>query len=67
VAGRPITPAGGWETWQLGAMVLIGAVASFGGFAAIMRANQLGTTGQVSVVGYFIPIVGVSGGALFLS
>ncbi len=67
VAGRPITPAGGWETWQLGAMVLIGAVASFGGFAAIMRANQLGTTGQVSVVGYIIPIVGVSGGAVFLS
>lgn len=67
VAGRPLTPPGGWETWQLAAMVSIGAVASFGGFAAIMRANQLGTTGQVSVVGYIIPIVGVSGGALFLS
>jgi drug/metabolite transporter (DMT)-like permease len=67
VAGRPIIPTIGWEPWQLGAMVSIGAVASFGGFAAIMRANQLGTTGQVSVVGYIIPIVGVTGGALFLS
>jgi drug/metabolite transporter (DMT)-like permease len=67
VAGRPLSPTGGWETWQLAAMVAIGSIASFGGFAAIMRANELGTTGQVSVVGYVIPIVGVTGGAVFLS
>lgn len=64
--GRELSPTGGWQTWQLVSALMIGVVASFGGFRMIMLANQLGTTGQVSLVGYVIPLVAVIGGAIFL-
>jgi drug/metabolite transporter (DMT)-like permease len=65
--GRALIPGDGFEPAHLGGFLLIGLVASYGGFRAIMRANETGTTGQVSVVAYVIPVVGVSGGAWFFS
>lgn len=56
------SPAGGLEAWHVLGVVAIGVVASYGGFRSIMRANELGTTGQVSVVGYMLPLLGVVGG-----
>ena len=32
---------------------------------SILKANEIGTTGQVSVIGYFLPLFGVVGGAMF--
>ena len=32
-------------------------------FLSILKANEIGTTGQVSVIGYFLPLFGVVGGA----
>ncbi len=64
--GRSLAPIGGWVGPQLVGIAVIGCIASYGGFRAIMFANQLGTTGQVSVVGYIVPLVGVAGGLLFL-
>ncbi len=63
--GRPLIPNGGFETWHLVALLGIGLFASFGGFLSSVKANQLGTTGQVSLIAYLIPVVGVSGGRLF--
>lgn len=63
---RPLSPPAGWQVWQVATMTAIGAIASFGGFRMIMLATQLGTTGQVSVVAYVIPVVAVVGGAIFL-
>ncbi|GIS55517.1 MAG: hypothetical protein Ct9H90mP30_2020 [Actinomycetota bacterium] len=34
-------------------------------FLSILKANEIGTTGQVSVIGYFLPLFGVVGGAMF--
>ncbi|GIR38073.1 MAG: hypothetical protein CM15mP49_34580 [Actinomycetota bacterium] len=31
-------------------------------FLSILKANEIGTTGQVSVIGYFLPLFGVVGG-----
>lgn len=64
--GRPLAPPDGWRLWQMATAAAIGVIASFGGFRMIMSATQLGTTGQVSVAAYVIPVVGVIGGALFL-
>lgn len=55
-------PVSGVESWHVVAVVAVGVVASYGGFRSIMRANELGTTGQVSVVGYLLPLLGVVGG-----
>ncbi len=55
-------PIGGVEAWHVLAVVAVGVVASYGGFRSIMRANEIGTTGQVSVVGYLLPLLGVVGG-----
>jgi drug/metabolite transporter (DMT)-like permease len=65
--GRDLVPAGGFTITHLAGFALIGLIASYGGFRAIMRANETGTTGQVSVVAYVIPIVGISGGVWFFS
>ncbi len=65
--GRPLIPSPGWEVWHFLAMTAIGAVASYGGFRLIMKANETGTTGEVSIVGYVVPVVGVVGGVLFLA
>ena len=32
------------------------------GFFSMMKANEIGTTGQVSVIGYCVPLFGVVGG-----
>lgn len=58
-------PDGGFRAWHVIAVVAIGAVASYGGFRSIMRANEVGTTGQVSMVGYLLPLLGVVGGIVF--
>lgn len=58
-------PDGGFDATHLLALLVIGTVASYGGFRSIMRANELGTTGQVSVVGYMLPLLGVVGGIVF--
>lgn len=65
VLGRPFTPEGGFSALQV--LGLIGAgLNTFVGFLCMLKANEVGTTGQVSVVGYFIPLFGVVGGiALF--
>lgn len=65
--GRSFTPALGWEPWQILSLVGIGCVASYLGFRMIMRANETGTTGEVSIVGYVVPMVGVIGGVVFLA
>lgn len=64
--GRVLIPVGGFQAWELGMIVLIGTAGSYGGFRAIMAANETGTTGEVSVVSYLIPVIGVSGGVFFL-
>lgn len=65
ITGRPMIPTAGFEAWHIVALLAIGTFASYGGFRAVMRASEIGTTGQVSVIGYLIPVVGVAGGALF--
>jgi drug/metabolite transporter (DMT)-like permease len=61
---RPL--ATGLNPATLTIMAAIGMVAGFGGFYSIMRANETATTGQISVVGYLLPVIGVAGGALLL-
>jgi drug/metabolite transporter (DMT)-like permease len=65
VLDRDMVPTGGFRAWQVLALVAIGSFASFFGFRLIMKANEVGTTGQVSLVGYLLPVVGVGGGAIF--
>jgi drug/metabolite transporter (DMT)-like permease len=67
VLDRDLVPPGGFQAWQLLGLVAIGSFASFLGFRLIMKANEIGTTGQVSLVGYLLPVVGVGGGALFFA
>lgn len=63
--GRQMIPAAGFEPWHLLGLITIGTVASFLGFRMVMAANEIGTTGQVSLIGYLLPVVGVAGGAVF--
>jgi drug/metabolite transporter (DMT)-like permease len=63
--GRDLIPPGGFQSWHVAGLVSIGVMASFLGFRMIMRANEIGTTGQVSLIGYLLPVVGVGGGAFF--
>ncbi len=65
VLDRDLVPTGGFRAWQVLGLVAIGSFASFLGFRLIMKANEVGTTGQVSLVGYLLPVVGVGGGAIF--
>ncbi len=44
---------------------LEGAVTTFLGFMAMLRANSIGTTGRVSVIDYCVPVLGVLGGVVF--
>ncbi|MEO1060785.1 MAG: DMT family transporter [Actinomycetota bacterium] len=63
VAGRDLVPDAGWSpVHAVGLGVL--AVTGLGGFRSMMAANEIGTTGQVSVIGYLLPVLGVIGGAL---
>lgn len=61
--GRDMAPDGGFEGWHLPAMALFG-VMTYLGFFSMMKANEVGTTGQVSVIGYCVPLFGVVGGVL---
>lgn len=60
---RPFMPDGGLETWHVLLIIPFG-LSGFFGFLSMLKANELGTTGQVSVIGYCIPVFGVIGGAL---
>lgn len=62
IVGRPFSPEGGVELLHILVMVPFG-ISGFFGFLAMLKANELGTTGEVSVIGYLIPVVGVFGGA----
>lgn len=61
VLGRDLAPKGGYEAWHLLAMFGFG-VSTYFGFRSMLIANQIGTTGQVSVIGYCVPLFGVVGG-----
>ncbi len=61
---RPLTPADGVEL-RHALVILPFGVSGFFGFLSMLKANEIGTTGQVSVIGYVIPVIGVAGGALF--
>jgi drug/metabolite transporter (DMT)-like permease len=67
VLDRDLVPPGGFQVWQVFGLLAIGSFASFLGFRLIMKANEIGTTGQVSLVGYLLPVVGVGGGAIFFA
>lgn len=60
-AGREFTPDGGFAGWHVPAMLAFG-VTTYLGFFSMMKANEIGTTGQVSVIGYCVPLFGVIGG-----
>lgn len=62
-AGREVVPDGGWSAWHVVGLGVL-AVTALGGFRSMMAANEIGTTGQVSVIGYLLPVLGVVGGAL---
>lgn len=64
LTGRELVPVGGFEAWHVLGLASIGTLASFIGFRMVMRANEIGTAGQVSTIGYLLPVVGVGGGAL---
>ena len=67
MVGRTMIPDGGFAATDLLVMSLIGIVGGYGGFRAIMIANESGTTGQVAMIAYIIPLVGVTGGIVFFS
>ena len=60
-AGRDFAPEGGFAGWHLPAMALFG-VTTYLGFFSMMKANEIGTTGQVSVICYCVTLFGVVGG-----
>lgn len=64
---RELVPPGGFLPWQVLGLAAIGAFASFVGFRLIMKANEIGTAGQVSLIGYLLPVIGVGGGAVFFA
>jgi drug/metabolite transporter (DMT)-like permease len=63
VVGRELVPDGGWSPWHVVGLLALG-LTSLAGFRSMMAANEIGTTGQVSVIGYLLPVFGVVGGAL---
>jgi drug/metabolite transporter (DMT)-like permease len=63
--GRELAPEGGFAGGDLPIMALIGVGASYAGVRTLLLANQRGTTGQVAMVAYLIPLVGVVGGIIF--
>ncbi|MCP4965435.1 MAG: DMT family transporter [bacterium] len=66
VFGRTLVPEGGFAGNDLLIMAVIGVGASYAGVRTLLLANQRGTTGQVAMVAYLIPLVGVGGGIIFL-
>ena len=48
-------------------MLLVFGVITYLSFLSMLKANEIGTTGQVSVIGYFLPLFGVIGGAIFFN
>ncbi len=65
LVGRALVPEGGFAGGDLLIMALIGVGASYAGVRTLMLSNQRGTTGQVAMVSYLIPLVGVIGGIVF--
>ncbi len=59
--GHADAPVGGYAVWHIPLMLGFGALTHVG-FLSMLRANEDGTTGQVSVIGYFVPLFGVVGG-----
>ena len=59
-------PSNGFASWHIPMLFVFGLV-TYLSFLAILRANQIGTTGQVSVIGYFLPLFGVIGGVIFFN
>ncbi len=67
IIGRSLVPDGGFAGGDIPIMALIGIIGSYFGFRAMMLANERGTTGQVAMIAYLIPLVGVTGGIIFFS
>ena len=65
VFGRQLIPDGGFLFRDIAALALMGVIAAYVGLRAMMLANQRGTTGQVSMVAYMLPLIGVVGGIIF--
>lgn len=63
VLGRDLSPEGGYEAWHLLGMIGFG-VSTYLGFRSMLIANEIGTTGQISVIGYCVPLFGVVGGII---
>ena len=57
-------PDGGLASWHIPMLLVFGLI-TYLSFLSILKANEIGTTGQVSVIGYFLPLFGVIGGAIF--
>ncbi len=67
VVGRSLVPRGGFTARDIAIMGAVGIVASYAGLRSMMLANERGTTGQVAMVAYIIPLVGVIGGIIFFN
>ena len=63
--GRSLVPDGGFAVREILILIGVGLFASYAGFRSLMLANQRGTTGQVAMVAYLIPLIGVFGGIVF--
>ena len=59
-------PDGGLAAWHMPMLLVFGLI-TYLSFLSILKANEIGTTGQVSVIGYFLPLFGVIGGAIFFN
>ena len=59
-------PANGFASWHIPMLFVFGLI-TYLSFLSILKANQIGTTGQVSVIGYFLPLFGVIGGVIFFN
>ena len=57
-------PDDGFASWHIPMLLAFGLI-TYLSFLSILKANEIGTTGQVSVIGYFLPLFGVVGGAMF--
>jgi drug/metabolite transporter (DMT)-like permease len=63
--GRRLIPDGGFSSREILLIATLGVVVAFAGLRSLMLANEIGSTGQVSMVAYLTPIVGVTGGIIF--
>ena len=59
-------PDDGFASWHIPMLFAFGLI-TYLSFLSILKANEIGTTGQVSVIGYFLPLFGVVGGAMFFN